>query len=130
MKQILLNVLDNSIKYNKKNGSIAFSIKECEMNDGKAMIQFDIQDTGIGMSEEFLPHAFEMFSQEKETSRTGYEGSGLGLTIARELSERLGGSIGLTSQKGTGTTVKITLPFRISDREALALCPTRKSFWR
>lgn len=54
MKQILLNVLDNSIKYNKKNGSIAFSIKECEMNGGKAMIQFDIQDTGIGMSEEFI----------------------------------------------------------------------------
>ena len=67
-----------------------------------------------------------MFAQEKETSRTSYEGSGLGLAIARELAVRLGGSIALTSQKGKGTTVRITLPFRIGDKEALALCPESK----
>lgn len=67
-----------------------------------------------------------MFAQEKETSRTCYEGSGLGLAIARELSERLGGSIALTSRKGTGTTVRITLPFRIGDKEELALYPESK----
>lgn len=67
-----------------------------------------------------------MFAQEKETSRTCYEGSGLGLTIARELAVRLGGSIALTSQKGTGTTVRTVLPFRIGDKEELALCPESK----
>ena len=67
-----------------------------------------------------------MFAQEKETSRTSYEGSGLGLTIARELAVRLGGNIALTSQKGKGTTVRITLPFRIGGREELALCPESK----
>ena len=76
--------------------------------------------------QKLLPHAFEMFSQEKETSRTGYEGSGLGLAIAKELSERLGGNIALTSQKGKGTTVRAVLPFRIGGREELALCPESK----
>lgn len=67
-----------------------------------------------------------MFAQEKETSRTSYEGSGLGLTIARELAVRLGGNIALTSQKGKGTTVRAVLPFRIGGREELALCPESK----
>ena len=128
--RLLTAIADNAVKFTEPGGCVRVWCEKKEIKGKQIVYEFGCEDNGIGMSEEFLPHAFEMFSQEKETSRTGYEGSGLGLAIARELSERLGGSIGLTSQKGTGTTVKITLPFRISDREALALCPTRKSFWR
>ena len=65
------------------------------------------------MSESFLAHAFDVFSQEKETSRSTYEGTGLGLAIAKRLAERLGGTIEIESQKGQGTTVTVTIPFKI-----------------
>ena len=116
MKQILLNMLDNSIKYNKKNGSIAFSIKECEMNDGKAMIQFDIQDTGIGMSEEFLQHIFEPFVQEHE-NRTSYQGSGLGMAIVLQMINMMNGTIDIQSVLNVGSHFTIRIPFGISEKQ-------------
>lgn len=116
MKQILLNVLDNSIKYNKKNGSIAFSIKECEMNDGKAMIQFDIQDTGIGMSEEFIQHIFEPFVQEHE-NRTSYQGSGLGMAIVLQMINMMHGTIDIQSVLNVGSHFTIRIPFEIAEKQ-------------
>ena len=116
MKQILLNVLDNSIKYNKKNGSIAFSIKECEMHDGKAMIQFDIQDTGIGMSEEFLQHIFEPFVQEHE-NRTSYQGSGLGMAIVLQMINMMNGTIDIQSVLNVGSHFTIRIPFEIAEKQ-------------
>lgn len=116
MKQILLNVLDNSIKYNKKNGSIAFSIKECEMRDGKAMIQFDIQDTGIGMSEEFLQHIFEPFVQEHE-NRTSYQGSGLGMAIVLQMINMMNGTIDIQSVLNVGSHFTIRIPFEIAEKQ-------------
>ena len=116
MKQILLNVLDNSIKYNKKNGSIAFSIKECEMNDGKAMIQFDIQDTGIGMSEEFIQHIFEPFVQEHE-NRTSYQGSGLGMAIVLQMINMMHGTIDIQSALNVGSHFTIRIPFEIAKKQ-------------
>ena len=120
MKQILLNVLDNSIKYNKKNGSIAFSIKECEMNDGKAMIQFDIQDTGIGMSEEFIQHIFEPFVQEHE-NRSVYQGSGLGMSIVLQMINMMHGTIDVQSAENVGSHFTIRIPFEISEEQCLAI---------
>lgn len=116
MKQFLLNVLDNSIKYNKKNGSIAFSIKECEMNDGKAMIQFDIQDTGIGMSEEFIQHIFEPFVQEHE-NRTSYQGSGLGMAIVLQMINMMHGTIDIQSVLNVGSHFTIRIPFEIAEKQ-------------
>lgn len=116
MKQILLNVLDNSIKYNKKNGSIAFSIKECEMNDGKAMIQFDIQDTGIGMSEEFIQHIFEPFVQEHE-NRSSYQGSGLGMAIVLQMINMMHGTIDIQSVLNVGSHFMIRIPFEIAEKQ-------------
>ncbi len=114
------------MKFTEPGGSVRVWCEKKEVKENQVIYEFGCEDNGIGMSEEFRPHAFEMFSQEKETSRTGYEGSGLGLTIARELALRLGGNIALTSQKGKGTTVRAELPFRISDREELVLCPESK----
>lgn len=116
MKQILLNVLDNSIKYNKKNGSIAFSIKECEMNDGKAMIQFDIQDTGIGMSEEFIQHIFEPFVQEHE-NRSSYQGSGIGMAIVLQMINMMHGTIDIQSALNVGSHFMIRIPFEIAEKQ-------------
>lgn len=124
--RLLTAITDNAVKFTEPGGSVRVWCEKKEIKGKQIVYEFGCEDNGIGMSEEFLPHAFEMFSQEKETSRTGYEGSGLGLTIARELALRLGGNIALTSQKGKGTTVRAELPFRISDREELALCPESK----
>ena len=81
------------------------------------LCEFGCADNGIGMSEEFIGHAFEMFSQENQTSRTQYEGSGLGLSIAKKIVGYLGGKIELESRKGVGTTVIMTVPFRIGITE-------------
>lgn len=124
--RLLTAIADNAVKFTEPGGSVRVWCEKKEVKENQVIYEFGCEDNGIGMSEEFLPHAFEMFAQEKETSRTGYEGSGLGLTIARELALRLGGNIALTSQKGKGTTVRAELPFRISDREELALCPESK----
>lgn len=124
--RLLTAITDNAVKFTEPGGSVRVWCEKKEIKGKQIVYEFGCEDNGIGMSEEFLPHAFEMFSQEKETSRTGYEGSGLGLTIARELALRLGGNIALTSQKGKGTTVRAELPFRISDREELVLCPESK----
>lgn len=124
--RLLTAIADNAVKFTEPGGSVRVWCEKKEVKENQIIYEFGCEDNGIGMSEEFLPHAFEMFAQEKETSRIGYEGSGLGLTIARELALRLGGNIALTSQKGKGTTVRAELPFRISDREELALCPESK----
>ncbi len=124
--RLLTAITDNAVKFTEPGGSVRVWCEKKEVKENQVIYEFGCEDNGIGMSEEFRPHAFEMFSQEKETSRTGYEGSGLGLTIARELALRLGGNIALTSQKGKGTTVRAELPFRISDREELVLCPESK----
>ena len=124
--RLLTAITDNAVKFTGPGGSVRVWCEKKEIKGKQIVYEFGCEDNGIGMSEEFLPHAFEMFAQEKETSRTGYEGSGLGLTIARELALRLGGNIALTSQKGKGTTVRAELPFRISDREELVFCPESK----
>lgn len=124
--RLLTAIADNAVKFTEPGGNVRVWCEKKEVKGNQVVYEFGCEDNGIGMSEEFLPHAFEMFAQEKETSRTSYEGSGLGLAIARELAVRLGGNIALTSRKGTGTTVRITLPFRIGDKEELALCPESK----
>lgn len=124
--RLLTAIADNAVKFTEPGGNVRVWCEKKEVKGNQVVYEFGCEDNGIGMSEEFLPHAFEMFAQEKETSRTSYEGSGLGLTIARELAVRLGGNIALTSQKGKGTTVRAVLPFRIGGREELTLCPESK----
>ena len=81
------------------------------------MYEFGCADNGPGMSQEFVAHAFDLFTQEKETSRSKYEGTGLGLSIAKKLTDRMGGTIRIESKEGTGTTVIMTIPFKIGEAE-------------
>ena len=115
LKQILQNIAGNAVKYNREGGSISFSSEEVSCENGKAVYRFICTDTGRGMSEEFLQHAFEPFAQEDTSARTSYMGTGLGLSIAKQLAEMMGGSIEVESKLNMGTTFILTLPFEIDE---------------
>ena len=116
VKRILTIIADNAVKFTNAGGRIQVWCEEKTADDRHVTYQFGCSDTGIGMSEEFVKRAFDMFSQENETSRSKYEGSGLGLAIAKKIADKLGGTIEIQSQKEKGTTVLITLPFKIGER--------------
>jgi len=113
LKQILQNIAGNAVKYNRENGSIYLSAEELNCENGKANYRFICSDTGIGMSEAFIAHAFEPFAQEDTSARTAYMGTGLGLPIAKQLIEMMGGTIEVESEKNAGTTFRVTIPFDI-----------------
>lgn len=114
IKQILLNLVGNAVKYNKMGGEIRLSCREGAFDGEKAVFCFTCADTGIGMSPDFQKHAFEPFTQEgKNDARTRYAGSGLGLSIVKSLTEQMGGQIKLTSRENVGTVFTITLPIEV-----------------
>lgn len=112
INKLLTAVCDNAIKFTNPGGSIRVWCNELSADDDRIVYEFGCSDTGIGMSKDFIEHAFDMFSQENESSRTKYEGSGLGLAIARKIIERLDGTIRISSEKGHGTTALMTIPFK------------------
>ncbi len=115
LKQILLNIAGNAVKYNKDGGSIDFSTEELSCKNKEAVFRFTCSDTGRGMSKEFLEHAFEPFAQEENSARTSYMGTGLGLAIVKQLVEMMGGTIEVESERGVGTTFRVTLPFALNE---------------
>ena len=117
MERLLSAVTENAIKFTKPGGSVRVWCREKSADDEKVVYEFGCTDTGIGMSESFISQAFDMFSQENETSRSKYEGSGLGLAIAKKIVDRLGGTIELKSQKDIGTTAIVVIPFRAGEQD-------------
>ena len=115
LKQILMNVIDNALKYNRPHGSVLVQVKETLFQDGIARFQFIIEDTGIGIGENFKEHIFEPFSQEHQDARTSYNGVGLGMSIVKKLIEQMKGTVEIESQIGRGTMVRITLPIRVDE---------------
>lgn len=113
LSRLLSVVSENAVKFTNPGGCIQVWCIEKSFDGCKVLYEFGCSDNGIGMSESFVEHAFEMFSQENQTSRTQYEGSGLGLAIAKKIAEHLGGKIELKSRQGIGTTVIITVPFKV-----------------
>ena len=113
LKQILQNIDGNAVKYNRDGGSISFTATEIACANGMVTYQFVCADTGRGMSREFLSHAFEPFAQEDTSARTAYMGTGLGLPIAKQLAEMMGGTIAVESEQNVGTTFITTIPFEI-----------------
>ena len=116
MKQILINILGNAVKFTHDEGKIIFSLKEISSSDSKVKFLFTISDNGIGMSEEYQKHVFETFTQEEDGSRTTYQGTGLGMAIAKNFTDLMGGSIEVNSKINEGTTFKVELEFDI-DKE-------------
>ncbi|GAB4279568.1 MAG: ATP-binding protein [Marinilabiliales bacterium] len=111
ISRVLYDVFDNAVKYTDK-GSIKIEVEDYnELNE----ICIVISDTGVGISPAFLPHVFDSFSQEQEGYSRNYQGAGLGLPLAKKLVEMMGGRIEISSSKGKGTIVRITLRYAVED---------------
>ena len=119
VQQILMNIIDNALKYNRAHGSVFIQVKELSCEDGTAVYRFVIEDTGIGMSAEFIKHIFEPFTQEDQGARTNYNGVGLGMSIVKELVDQMKGSIEIDSRVGKGSVFQITLPMQIDETQSL-----------
>lgn len=114
LRRILINLLTNAIKYNKSNGTIDIFVREMSSDDSKVTFEFEIKDTGIGMSEDYIEnHLFTPFSQAKQDARTRYEGTGLGMSIVKGLVDKLGGNIDVKSEVGVGTQIKVVLTYQL-----------------
>lgn len=114
LRRILINLLTNAIKYNKSNGTIDMFVREMSSDDSKVTFEFEIKDTGIGMSEDYIEnHLFTPFSQAKQDARTRYEGTGLGMSIVKGLVDKLGGNIEVKSEVGVGTQIKVVLTYQL-----------------
>lgn len=116
LMQILVNLTGNSIKFTEK-GSVAVKASVVKQNDGKAWVQFVIQDTGIGIEKEKLPYVFERFYQIESKTSKKYYGTGLGLPIVKQLVEMQGGEIEVFSTPGAGTQFNLLLPFTVTSIE-------------
>ena len=116
LQRIFSNFLTNAVKYNRPGGFVRVYGRELSFDGKTALYEFVCEDNGIGMSEEFLEHAFEAFSQEGQAeARTTYSGTGLGLSISKSLIELLGGEVELTSKLGEGTRVVFRIPFEVAE---------------
>ena len=120
LREVFLNILSNAYKYTNPGGKVNMHLEEIPSDrEGYALYQTTITDTGIGMSEDFLPHIFEEFSREHNTTDNKIEGTGLGMPIVKRLVEFMDGTIEVKSEKGVGTTVVVTLPHRIAEKSNL-----------
>jgi len=117
LKQVMINLLGNAVKFTPENGTVSFLIEEGARFDRKAVLKFTVSDTGIGMSKEFLPHIFDPFSQEDASSTSSYGSTGLGMPITKSIVELMNGRIEVASEKGKGTTFTVTVTLGESDRK-------------
>ncbi|MBR5596542.1 MAG: response regulator [Lachnospiraceae bacterium] len=115
-KQIMINILGNAVKFTPDHGKIWVRVKEIEYDSIKSHFQIEVEDTGIGMKEEYLKDIFKPFSQEASTSRTKYQGTGLGMAITKNIVELMGGNIEVESVYHKGSKFTVFLPFMINSR--------------
>ena len=112
IREIYVNLMSNAIKYTNVGGTISFSLEEIEREEGLSDYKAIVQDTGIGISKDYLPHIFENFSRQKTSSESGVIGTGLGMPIVKKLVDLMHGTISIESEEGKGTTVVVNLPHR------------------
>ncbi len=120
LKQIMINILGNAVKFTPEGGSVRFLIREGARYDKKAVLTMIVSDTGIGMSKEFLPRIFDAFSQEDSSTTSRYGSTGLGLPITKSIVELMNGHIEVESKKGEGTTFTVTVTLGESERRSAA----------
>ncbi len=117
LNQILLNLLSNAVKYTNEGGTVSLKLTEKPgAPEGCANYEFTVEDTGIGMSEEFLAHIFEPFERERNSTISGIQGTGLGMAITKNIIDMMGGSIQVESEQGVGTKVTIFFTFRLCSK--------------
>ena len=116
IREVLLNIISNAVKFTKDGGSISFVAENAPGNDEQhVIVRYCISDTGIGMSEEFLDRIFDGFSQENNGARTSYKGTGLGMAIAKKYVDLMGGKIEVSSSQGVGSTFTVEIPLLIAE---------------
>ena len=109
LRQVLINILGNAVKFTPVGGRVDLQVERTARYDGKSTLQFTISDTGIGMSQAFLPHIFDTFSQEDASTTNRYGSSGLGMAITKNIVEMMNGHIEVESVKGEGSTFVVTV---------------------
>lgn len=116
IREVLVNILGNAVKFTDDGGSIIFEMNYYPWEDDKHIVVcYRISDTGVGMSEEFVEHIFDEFSQEENSARTQYKGTGLGMAITKRYVDLMGGTISVESKKNEGSTFTIEIPFELTD---------------
>ena len=120
VREIFINIIGNSLKYTQKGGMVSVKVTEIPSEkEGYTSYKIVVEDNGIGMSEEYLPHIFEEFSREKTSTESKVTGTGLGLPIVKSLVTLMGGSIEVESQLGEGTKTTVILPFQIASEKQI-----------
>lgn len=117
LKQVIMNLLDNAVKFTPRYGTIHFIAQKMYSKDGKDVLSFVVKDTGVGIAPEFLPNAFDPFTQEYSGNTSVYGGTGMGLAICKSIIDVMGGNIDVKSEKGCGAEFRIEIPLEI-DTEA------------
>lgn len=118
LNQVFINLLSNAVKYTPAKGSISFRIKQkTTFRHGYGDYIFIIKDNGIGMSKEFVKHVFEPFERESSTTRSGIEGTGLGMAITKNIVEMMNGTISVESEVGKGSTFTVEISLKLQSTE-------------
>ncbi len=116
LKQVLINILGNAVKFTPVPGSVTFTVEQPRQYEGHCTLRFTVKDTGIGMSKEYLPRIFEAFSQEDSNISNRYGSTGLGMAITKNIVSMMNGDIAVESEKGKGSTFTVTVTLKASSR--------------
>lgn len=115
VQEVCLNILNNAHQYTPEGGRVSMRVKELPSDrEGYVLFRTEFEDNGIGIGKEFLPHLFEPFTREQDTTHSKVAGAGLGMTIAKRLTDLMGGTITAESEPGKGTTITLVVPHRIA----------------
>ncbi len=117
LKQVLINILGNAVKFTPVGGKVELIVRPKAAYNGRTTMEFIVSDTGIGISKEFLPHIFDTFAQEDSSSTGKYGSSGLGMAITKNIVELMNGNILVESEKDKGTTITVTVTLLDSERK-------------
>ena len=120
LEQVMMNIFGNAVKFTPRNGTIDLLIRNIALDAKYATYEFSCKDSGIGISDKFLPHIFEPFSQENNSSTSAFGGTGLGMTISKRIIELMGGEIKIESVSGKGTNVYFVLSLPLAQPEQIA----------
>ena len=117
LKQIMMNLLDNAVKFTSAPGTVTFAVKEERSDENTCVLRFVVKDSGSGISKEFLPKVFDLFSQEDEGFTNRYGGSGMGLAVTKQKVEQMKGTISVISEEGKGSEFTVIIPFGRSEAD-------------
>ena len=116
LRQVLINILGNAVKFTPAGGKVSLEVQQTASFGGRSTLRFCIADTGIGMSEDYLPHLFDAFTQEDASMTNKYGSSGLGMPITKSIVETMNGTIEVESEKGKGSVFTVTVTLAESER--------------